>query len=650
MTTHIGLHEQYALVPPRTFVDRFTLRWTEEFGMPASAPLQNLWRIMANTYQQSIIATVQDLPSRWRVLQPPTGSGKTMGAVVYSGLQAEQNVTAEPGVKPIGIMIVTRLKAQADEVVSDINAYVGRQVAIADHTDHRVTPEQLRASDVVVITHAAYTSAKKTLSGVSAGRWHNLTHWQGGRRLLTIVDEALANVVEHSQLKLDELSRTIGHITQEMRLSHPTEVEALETLRESMLFHAGANDGFGVGTSLAWEAGSSPAIADLTALRADMRNLRYDKINGKDDEKERQRLAQRFDQTLASAEALLDQYAFMTLQGVEHSLNSSALTVPLELPGPVVLDATAGVDLMYDLMEDRADIIPTPRGVRDYSNVTLHVARTERIGKTAMEELSGPRFAALQADLAQRLSPERKVLFCVHKNVEHLVPTKAELGVAEAKAVHWGAVDGSNAFKDFDTAVIFGLPFRDHVWGTGVFFALQGVQCDDWHDNPTWKQHENVRELLQRRHLAASVIQAVGRVRLRKVIDERGRCAPTDVFIVLPRGARGSEMLEYIRQELPNVSVQCWAFEPDGPKVRVKRSGLPQERLITFMSNRNPGRTSMSVIGREFGLKPQQRKDLQKVLRDENHPTTLALKTAGVTYGSEGKGRGAKSFLLKSAA
>jgi hypothetical protein len=135
-----------------------------------------------------------------------------------------------------------------------------------------------------------------------------------------------------------------------------------------------------------------------------------------------------------------------------------------------------------------------------------------------MEELAGPRFAALQADLSQRLPAECKVLFCVHKNVEHLVPTRATWGFAEAEAVHWGAVDGSNAFKDFDTAVVFGLPYRDHVWGTGVFLRPAGCfQCDDWHDSPTWKQHENVRELLQRRHLAASIIQAVGRVRLRKV-------------------------------------------------------------------------------------------------------------------------------------
>ncbi len=546
-------------------------------------------------------------------------------------------------------MIVTRLKSQADEVVSDINAYVGRQVALADHTDHRATPEQLHDSDIVVITHEAYTRAKKTLSGVKAERWKRLTHWRGGRRLLTIVDEALANVVEHSQVKLDELSVLIGHIPNEMRLAHEHEVEALEILRESMLFNAGVNDGFEMGTALAWEAGGAPVAADLTALRTAMLKLPYDKQIGKDDERERQRLAMRYDKVLGAAEALLDQYAFMALSGNQHSMNSAALTVPLELPGPVVLDATAGVDLMYQLMEDRADIIPTPPGVRDYSNVALHVARTASIGKGKMEELADKRFPQLQADLAERLSPERRVLFCVHKHVEHLVPEKAELGVQEAASVHWGAIDGSNAYKDFDTAVIFGLPFRDRIWGTNVFFAFQGVQDDNWHENPSWKKYPDVRELLQRRHLATSIIQAMGRVRLRKVIDEHGRCAPTDVYIVLPTGVRGTEILQYIRQELPGISVQDWPFQLDGPKVRVKRSGLPHERLVTFMANRSPGRTYMNLISRQFSLKPHQRKDIQKVLRDENHPTTLALKAHGVTYGSEGKGKGAKSFLLKAA-
>lgn len=647
MTDHIGTHE-YALVPPQTFADRFAERWTKEFDMPASEAMRKLWRIMGNTYQEAIKAAAQGRDNRWRVLQPPTGSGKTMGAVVYSGLQAELNASIHPGVKPVGIMIVTRLKAQADEVVSQINAYVGRQVATADHTDQRATPEQLRDSDILVITHQAYTNAKRTLSGVKADRWVRLTHWRGGPRLLTIIDEALANVVEHSQVKLDDLSVVIGYITHDMRLAHPAEVKALETLRESMLVQAGVNDGFGTGTTLAWPEGAAPATVDLTPLRASMRARPFDKLMGKDDEKERQRLALRYDKLLADAEALLDQHAFMALQGTEHSLNSSALAVPLDVPGPVVLDATARVDLMYQLMEDRADIIPTPPGVRDYSNVTLHVAWTkDGIGKSKMIEHATARFARLEADLRQRLSPDRKVFFCVHQRVEHQLPERGELPFAEVAYAHWGAVDGSNAYKDFDTAVILGLPFRDHIWGTNVFFAFQGVRDDDWHENPTWGKHANVRELLQRRHLAASIIQAMGRVRLRKVVDERGRCAPTEVFIVLPAGERGSEILQYIRTDLPHINVVDWPFELDGPKVRRQRQGLPYERLVKFMQHRDPGRTSMSAIRREFGLKPHQVKDLQKLLCDENHATTLALRTLRVTYGSEGKGRGSKSFLVK---
>jgi hypothetical protein len=649
MTDHIGPHEQYALVSPQTFVDRFTQHWTTAFDMPASEPLKKLWLIMANTYQQSIIATSQGQPSRWRVLQPPTGSGKTMGAVVYCGIQAELNAASKGGIMPVGVMIVTRLKVQVDDVVSAINAYAGRQVAIADHSERRATPGQLYESDIVVITHEAYTRAKETLSGVKTQRWKSLTNWRGGKRLLTIVDEALANVVEHSHVKLDDLTFLIGHIPHEVSLAHPEQVEALETLRVSMLYHAGVNDGFQMGTALAWEAGGAPASADLTSLRAAMFKLPYDRQIGKDDEKERRRLATRYDKVLGAAETLLDQYAFMALTGTQHSLNSAVLAVPLELPGPVVLDATAGVDLMYQLMEDRADIIPTPPGVRDYSNVTLHVARTTSIGKTKMGELATTRFPRLQANLTEMLPPDRKVLFCVHKHVEHLVPTREDLGVAKVSATHWGAIDGSNEYRDFDTAVIFGLPFRDHIWGTGVFFAFQGLQVDDWHDNPSWKGHVNVKELLQRRHLATSIIQALGRVRLRRVIDDQGRCAPTDVFIVLPAGAGGSEILQLIRKELPNILVKDWAFEPDGPKVRIKRGGLPYERLVTFMKNRSPGRTDMGAISREFGLKPHQKKDLQKTLRDENHETTLALRSAGVTYGSEGLGRAARSFLLKAA-
>jgi hypothetical protein len=649
MTNYIGLHDEYALVPPQTFVDRLTHEWTSAYHNVPSVPLTKLWTTMANTYQEAILDTAAGVTPRWRILWPPTGSGKTLGAKVYAALQAETNAAAGSLRKPVGILIVTRLIAQADEMVTAINTLAGRQVAVADHSEHRATYEQLNDGDVLVITHQAYVNATQTLTSARDDKWGRLTNWKGGKRLLTIVDEALCNVIEESQVKVDRLGQAIGFIPRDLRVAHAREVEALEDLYVALGHHAGVSAGFGGGACMAWHEGGSNGPVSLGALRAEMLKLPYDQYVGKADESDRKRIATQIDKTLAAAEAVLDQYAYFALKGTQPTLNSSALLVPLDAPGPVVLDATAREDFIYKLMEDRAVIIPTPSGVRDYSSVTLHVAWTRSgTGKSAMVENAKTRFPRLVEDLTQRLTPERSVFFCVHKAVEHELPDASDLPFAKVAKAHWGAVDGSNEYADCDVAVIFGLPFRDAVtWPTNVFFALQGVQGDEWLDNPTWNGELNLREQMVRRQLSASIIQAINRICCRHVTDEHGGCPSADVFIVLPSGDRGEDILGAIRREMPGLRVVDWPFEPDGPKVRTRRAGTPHGRLLTYLESRAPGRTSMKAIARELGLKPNARKDLQKNLRNENHRTTLALKALGVTYAVTGQGRGRKSELVK---
>src|SRR5262249_37774215 len=138
-----------------------------------SGPLRKLWTTMANTYQDAIVDTAAGVPPRWRILWPPTGSGKTLGAKVYSALQAERNAATAGLRKPVGILIVTRLIAQADEMVTTINTLAVRQVAVADHSEHRATHEQLNDSDVLVITHQAYVTATQTLTNAREGKCVN---------------------------------------------------------------------------------------------------------------------------------------------------------------------------------------------------------------------------------------------------------------------------------------------------------------------------------------------------------------------------------------------------------------------------------------------------------------------------------------------
>lgn len=67
-----------------------------------------------------------------------------------------------------------------------------------------------------------------------------------------------------------------------------------------------------------------------------------------------------------------------------------------------------------------------------------HVAWTkDGIGKSKMIEHATVRFSRLEADLKQRLSPDRKVFFCVHQSVEHKLPEPGELPFAETACAHW---------------------------------------------------------------------------------------------------------------------------------------------------------------------------------------------------------------------
>ncbi|MEY9880554.1 hypothetical protein [Bradyrhizobium sp. USDA 329] len=67
---------------------------------------------------------------------------------------------------------------------------------------------------------------------------------------MTIVDEALCNVIEESQVKVDNLARAIGYIPHELRAAHAREVEALEGLYVALGHHAGLSEGFGGGACM----------------------------------------------------------------------------------------------------------------------------------------------------------------------------------------------------------------------------------------------------------------------------------------------------------------------------------------------------------------------------------------------------------------
>lgn len=69
----------------------------------------------------------------FKILNPPTGSGKTTGLALYSALicKANRELLNNPERSPTGILAIVRLKAQAESLAAMVNqlaGYPGREL------------------------------------------------------------------------------------------------------------------------------------------------------------------------------------------------------------------------------------------------------------------------------------------------------------------------------------------------------------------------------------------------------------------------------------------------------------------------------------------------------------------------------------------
>lgn len=631
-------------VAPIDFARRMKSHWETVLGNTSSNSLEQLWQVTARTFNEAITTSDQ----RWRVLEPATGTGKTQGLIVYSAMMADLNGVGSPSSRT-GILVVVRTIDQADEIVASINALAGRAVAIARHSENKIAAARCSEHDVLVITHSAYQRAVEAIYRNQQGKWDEFIMWDGGRRCLTIIDEALANIVEHYQVKAQDISNVLAMIDQQMRMRHSVGVRALEELKRTLEFlefeRPAEQQGLlwrdPTGSEVDWSDGHSFAglIDEVSRLPLDMMVLR------KDSPLDRQRLAEQATITLRSCESILGKWAYYQRSGDWDTINNSELLIPVALPGPVVLDATASHNMLWDLLGERVDRPLFPSKARNYRNVRLHVAYANGLGKGSMKEKGGNRLPRVIKEL-EKSCAEKSVLVCLHQHLEHkalaLAPKFSQYAVA-----HWGAIDGKNDWQDFDTAVILGLPYRGDLWAVGTFIALQGLPDDEWFTAPSWQGYENVRQVMEQKQVTVSVIQAINRIRCRKVINADGDCPAADVYVILPDNRQGASILRDITTEMPGIEVLSWDFDLDGGVAEVRKAE-GYDPLISFMASRPSGETSMKMIKSELDWCSSRMKELGRLLRDSGHRVTTTLAEMGITYRHNGKvGRGANGWLVK---
>ncbi len=168
-------------------------RWTLELQNKSSPALRKLWQHMAGEFGSHILRH-DDLVERtkWVVLDPPTGSGKTQGIMLYCSMMARIPTEQHPGV-----LIVTRLIHDADTIAAEINKLSNKTDYAVSHHSEKAQPASrntLRDFPVLVITHSAYNAALSGLHDEQAFNrtWPVFYEWQSDGRRLVVVDEAPA--------------------------------------------------------------------------------------------------------------------------------------------------------------------------------------------------------------------------------------------------------------------------------------------------------------------------------------------------------------------------------------------------------------------------------------------------------------------------
>ncbi|WP_367716881.1 hypothetical protein AB2N04_02760 [Nitratireductor sp. GISD-1A_MAKvit] len=342
-------------------------------------------------------------------------------------------------------------------------------------------------------------------------------------------------------------------------------------------------------------------------------------------------------ETLSAIIQLYRHWALFSIQGSRKALTTGKEKVP-HFFAPVVLNATANQDPVLDYR--RAKLVPLPK-VRSYRNLTIHILRSSGIGKEAMREAGEARLKHLAQFVSEHTKPGDKWMVVTHLATEALA--RKHLPEEIALTGHWGSLDGLNDFRDCNKAVLFGLSFRDRAWPVNIYFALRGAQTKEWLRS---KEAKAIRHRLEVMSIAAQVIQALGRPRSRKVIDEEGNCLPTEVFVTLPKTVLGRDVESAIREAFTGAVIRDWEYDLDGSGGTTNQKVSSREALIIAMKNKNPGRYLISDVFKEIGLNKNEERNIKDALR-KKRSILYDLNRIGVAYSAEKSGRYSKTFLIK---
>ena len=121
----------------------------------------------------------------------------------------------------------------------------------------------------------------------------------------------------------------------------------------------------------------------------------------------------------------------------------------------------------------------------------------------------------------------------------------------QIEVAHWGALTGLNYYQDFDTCVITGLLHKP------ISFSQNRAIINATEDTAFGEEQKIITQRIATTDIVAEIIQSINRIRVRRTIDEEGRCKSANIYITLPI-FQNNFYERCIKSEMPKSKIYNW--------------------------------------------------------------------------------------------
>jgi hypothetical protein len=555
-------------------------RWLG-FGNKLPPDALGVWDSIADVFDKHLNGQAEC----WSVMPAETGAGKSLSATSYAALLAKDPKEHR------GMLIVSRLMSQVDEMIETINTIATAHVAVGRHSESNTTRESEANAQILCITHAMFNVSLSQLENGEGKRWRELMIMEDGQeRSLIVVDESL------DMLKLPTLEvsavNALNNVLPKLKGHDPATMIRTQTcnltLNNTLLTMQELPS-----ADLQMIAGVLNAQLDLAQYAKDLGTFNglldvaiADGASAKT-KYERDRLVQ-FKTAKEHMEMLLHILdSFGVIKNNADRIFTGCTVLPLMGSPPVILDATANVNNVYDQLRKNGGIcidVVELKQLRRYDNLTVHVARLGKTGKSSLVSAKGQTMVTHAYDDVMFQAKKyglTDTLVVSHKDTE---PYWAKF--ANLRTAHFNAIDGLNVYSQCDSCVIWGFLHQDMVRMKCSMIALSAQIHNGIPDDSLATEFEA-------RLIAAKIIQALNRIRTRRITDTDGGCAPSHAFLTIPsRGTIGDRVLDLVMGSMPGAQLQDWELDVEGPaKMGRKRNFDYHQAAVTFLKNLAVGKT-----------------------------------------------------------